>query len=229
MDLQPFLHDLLAAVRAPTQAWSAADGQVRRAGAQGVYHGDVRVLAEAVVTVGGVEPESGGFAKVVTVDLRELSGLRDLDRENHLGTFGAGTRGPAVEAALAPHGFTLGHYPQSHQEATIGGYVATRSAGQASTGSAYDVSRRRCARPISSKNTWVRVVRAYASGLVARRTRDQARYRRVRVVCTTSSANASSPAHSSAAVRTRSARWALVNATNSAERSLSRTVLLSPV
>lgn len=43
-------------------------------------------------------------------------------------------RGPEIEAALHPHGFTLGHYPQSHQEATLGGYVATRSAGQASSG-----------------------------------------------------------------------------------------------
>ena len=43
-------------------------------------------------------------------------------------------RGPALEAALQPLGLTLGHYPQSHQQATLGGYVATRSAGQASTG-----------------------------------------------------------------------------------------------
>lgn len=63
MDLQPFLHDLLAAVHAPTQAWSAADGQVRLTdgrGAQGVYHGDVRVLAGVVLTVDGAEPEAVG-------------------------------------------------------------------------------------------------------------------------------------------------------------------------
>jgi len=58
MDLQPLLHDLLAAVQAPTQVWSGPDGQVRGHGAEGVYHGDVRVLSTAVVTVGGVEPET---------------------------------------------------------------------------------------------------------------------------------------------------------------------------
>jgi alkyldihydroxyacetonephosphate synthase len=47
---------------------------------------------------------------------------------------GAGLRGPAVEGALAPHGLTLGHFPQSWEYATLGGWVATRSAGQASTG-----------------------------------------------------------------------------------------------
>lgn len=61
MELQPLLHDLLVAVRAPTQAWSDRDGQVSLTdgrGAQGVYHGDVRVLAEAVLTVGGALPEA---------------------------------------------------------------------------------------------------------------------------------------------------------------------------
>ena len=47
---------------------------------------------------------------------------------------GAGLRGPAVEQALASHGLTLGHFPQSWEYATLGGWVATRSAGQASTG-----------------------------------------------------------------------------------------------
>jgi len=55
--LQPFLHDLTALVLAPHQVWCGPDGQVRPAGAQGIYHADVRVLSEAVVTVDGVEPE----------------------------------------------------------------------------------------------------------------------------------------------------------------------------
>ena len=42
--------------------------------------------------------------------------------------------GPALEAALAEHGLTLGHFPQSFEFSTVGGWVATRSAGQASTG-----------------------------------------------------------------------------------------------
>jgi glycogen debranching enzyme len=57
MHQQPFLHDLLAAVHAPTQVWSGGDGQVRPVGAQGVFHGDTRVASSAVVRVAGVEPE----------------------------------------------------------------------------------------------------------------------------------------------------------------------------
>lgn len=84
--------------------------------------------------VGGVQPVSGDMSTVITVDMRHIADMTSIEPENRLATFGAGMRGPALEAALARHGFTLGHYPQSHQEASIGGYVATRSAGQASTG-----------------------------------------------------------------------------------------------
>lgn len=61
MELQPLLHDLLVAVHAPTQAWSDQDGQIFLAdgrGAQGVYHGDVRVLSGALLIVDGTLPEA---------------------------------------------------------------------------------------------------------------------------------------------------------------------------
>jgi len=54
--LQPWLHDLVVALAAPTQVWCGPDGQVRAQGAQGVYHGDVRVLSRAELTLDGVEP-----------------------------------------------------------------------------------------------------------------------------------------------------------------------------
>ncbi|MHA6693339.1 FAD-binding oxidoreductase [Homoserinimonas sp. A520] len=84
--------------------------------------------------VGGVEPLRGPFASVIILDLGRLNRLLSLDTESRTATFQAGIRGPAIEAALAQHGFTLGHLPQSHQQATLGGYAATRSAGQSSTG-----------------------------------------------------------------------------------------------
>jgi alkyldihydroxyacetonephosphate synthase len=84
--------------------------------------------------VGGVSALRGRFAAAVTLDLRRLTAVPAIDPVSRVATLQAGLRGPEVEAALRPHGLTLGHYPQSHQEATIGGYVATRSAGQASTG-----------------------------------------------------------------------------------------------
>ena len=84
--------------------------------------------------VGGVTGERAGERPVVTLDLRRLDRMLHLDSTSRTATFQPGIRGPQVEAALHPHGLTLGHYPQSHQQATLGGYVATRSAGQASTG-----------------------------------------------------------------------------------------------
>jgi alkyldihydroxyacetonephosphate synthase len=84
--------------------------------------------------VGGVEPLRGPFASVITLDLARMNQLLSIDAESRTATFQAGIRGPAIEAALAQHGFTLGHFPQSHQQATLGGYAATRSAGQSSTG-----------------------------------------------------------------------------------------------
>src|SRR3954449_5387858 len=83
--------------------------------------------------VGGVEPLRGGFDSVVTLDLGRLDSL-SVDRDSLLATFGAGLRGPRAEARLQSRGLTLGHFPQSYEFASIGGYVATRSAGQASTG-----------------------------------------------------------------------------------------------
>jgi alkyldihydroxyacetonephosphate synthase len=70
----------------------------------------------------------------ITVDLAGTSGLRHLDETSGLATFGAGTFGPAIEAALGPFGRTLGHYPQSFEGSTLGGWVATRSVGQQAHG-----------------------------------------------------------------------------------------------
>lgn len=84
--------------------------------------------------VGGVEPRRAGHHAVVVLDLAALSGLvrvRPIDRQ---ATFLAGTTGPRAEELLEPHGLALGHVPQSWARATLGGYAATRSSGQTSTG-----------------------------------------------------------------------------------------------
>jgi alkyldihydroxyacetonephosphate synthase len=84
--------------------------------------------------VGGVEPERGGFSALISLDLSRMDALLDLDEESGIATFQPGLRGPHAEALLRERGLTLGHFPQSYAYATLGGYVATRSAGQASTG-----------------------------------------------------------------------------------------------
>jgi alkyldihydroxyacetonephosphate synthase len=84
--------------------------------------------------VGGVEALRGRCAAVVTLDLARLDRLLAVDRDTLSATVQAGMTGPALEAALAEHGLTLGHFPQSFEFSTVGGWVATRSSGQASTG-----------------------------------------------------------------------------------------------
>ena len=84
--------------------------------------------------VGGVEPLRGAFASVVTVDLTRMDRLVSVDRDSLTATFEPGITGAAAEKLLNQRGLTLGHFPQSFERATLGGYVATRSAGQASAG-----------------------------------------------------------------------------------------------
>jgi alkyldihydroxyacetonephosphate synthase len=84
--------------------------------------------------VGGVAPLRGRFAAALTLDLARLHRLLAVDPVSRTATAQPGMTGPALEAALAAHGITLGHVPQSFEHSTVGGWVATRSAGQASTG-----------------------------------------------------------------------------------------------
>jgi len=83
--------------------------------------------------VGHINPLPGE-QPVVTVDLKRMSNLKLLDERNHLATFGVGIAGLPLEAQLRAHGFTLGHYPQSFEYSTLGGWIATRSSGQQSLG-----------------------------------------------------------------------------------------------
>jgi alkyldihydroxyacetonephosphate synthase len=84
--------------------------------------------------VGGVEPVSDGFDGAVALDLRRLDRVLDVDRASLTATLEAGLLGPEAERRLGEHGVTLGHFPQSFEYSTVGGWVATRSAGQASSG-----------------------------------------------------------------------------------------------
>jgi alkyldihydroxyacetonephosphate synthase len=68
----------------------------------------------------------------LTVDMRGISTFIELDKESRLATFGAGVDGPRLEAALNREGYTLGHFPQSWEYSTLGGWIATRSCGQQS-------------------------------------------------------------------------------------------------
>ncbi|HCF2282505.1 FAD-binding oxidoreductase [Pseudomonas aeruginosa] len=69
---------------------------------------------------------------VLTVSLERMNRLLDLDRESLIATFGPGAAGPQVESQLRALGYTLGHFPQSWELSTLGGWVASRSSGQQS-------------------------------------------------------------------------------------------------
>ncbi|WP_045877722.1 FAD-binding oxidoreductase [Pseudofrankia sp. DC12] len=84
--------------------------------------------------VGGLAPPHTGYEAVVALDVRRLNRLLDVDTVSLTATLEPGLSGPAAEALLAEHGLTLGHVPQSWEYATIGGFAATRSSGQASSG-----------------------------------------------------------------------------------------------
>ncbi|MFO0694946.1 MAG: FAD-binding oxidoreductase [Polyangiales bacterium] len=80
---------------------------------------------------GHINPEASE-KPVLTLSLARMNRLLHLDRQSQIATFGAGTQGPALEEQLAQHGYTLGHFPQSFELSTVGGWVASRSSGQQS-------------------------------------------------------------------------------------------------
>ena len=83
--------------------------------------------------VGHINPQKGS-RPVLTIAMSKMDQLLDLDTESQIATFGAGTQGPAVEAQLDAQGYRLGHYPQSWELSTLGGWIAARSSGQQSLG-----------------------------------------------------------------------------------------------
>ncbi|MYM66558.1 FAD-binding protein [Pseudoduganella sp. FT55W] len=118
---------------------SAPDGVAYPESAQ-----DVRDLLDyaqqygvALIPQGGGTSVAGhltapGGVPSLTVNMTRMRQLLYLDTESQLATFGAGVLGPDLEAQLRARGYTLGHFPQSFEYSTLGGWVVTRSSGQQS-------------------------------------------------------------------------------------------------
>ena len=84
--------------------------------------------------VGGVEPAVGDrYAGTASLDLRRFDRIIEIDRTSRAARIQGGMRGPAIEAALKPHGLSIRHYPQSFEFSTLGGWIATRSGGHFAT------------------------------------------------------------------------------------------------
>ncbi|WP_232221791.1 FAD-binding oxidoreductase [Nocardioides sp. J54] len=114
---------------------------------------------------GGLVADPTGLAGVVSLDLGRMRGLLAVDPLSSTATLEPGLRGPEAEALLAEHGLMLGHYPQSFEYATVGGFAATRSSGQSSAGyGRFDamVVGLRVATPVG--DVWLGVSPANASG-----------------------------------------------------------------
>ena len=82
--------------------------------------------------VGAINAERGEFPAVVTLDLSGMDRVIDIDATSHTARVEAGIYGPALEKELQAKGMTLGHYPQSFEFSTLGGWIAHRGAGQGS-------------------------------------------------------------------------------------------------
>jgi alkyldihydroxyacetonephosphate synthase len=113
-----------------------------------VYPGDegtvaavLRIAADAdlaVIPVGGATSVVGGIEArprpsqrgALALDTTRLDALLQLDPLSRTATVQAGIDGPALEARLRTRGYTLGHFPQSFEHSTLGGWIATRSSGQ---------------------------------------------------------------------------------------------------
>jgi alkyldihydroxyacetonephosphate synthase len=98
------------------------------------HHVAVVPFGGGTSVTGGLVARREGFAGVVSLDLVRMDQLLSVDKVSMTATLQPGLRGPAAEALLAEHGLTLGHFPQSFEFASIGGFAATRSSGQASAG-----------------------------------------------------------------------------------------------
>jgi alkyldihydroxyacetonephosphate synthase len=85
--------------------------------------------------VGGVTPDvAPSYDGAISLDLRALDRVLEVDDVSLAARIQAGASGPLLEAQLAEHGLTLRHFPQSFEYATLGGWIATRAAGHFATG-----------------------------------------------------------------------------------------------
>jgi len=116
--VRPRTHDEVAAVL----AWAVA------------HHVAVVPFGGGTSVVGGLVACRAGYAGVISLDLLRMDQLLAVDEVSMIATLQPGVRGPAAEALLAAHGLTLGHFPQSFEFASVGGFAATRSSGQSSCG-----------------------------------------------------------------------------------------------
>ncbi len=105
--------------------------------------------------VGGVRPEvPAGYNGTLSLDLRLLDRVLELDETSHAARIQAGAAGPVFEKQLAQHDMTMRFYPQSFWLATLGGFVATRAGGHFATGPTHIDDLVESVRAITPSGAW---------------------------------------------------------------------------
>jgi alkyldihydroxyacetonephosphate synthase len=110
----------------------ATSAQVRELLAWAAERDVVLIPCGGATSVAGHLMPPAGERACLTLDMRRMNALLELDEVSQLARFQAGVIGPDIEAALRPRGFMLGHFPQSFEYASLGGWIASRSSGQQS-------------------------------------------------------------------------------------------------
>ncbi|MEE2703634.1 MAG: FAD-binding oxidoreductase [Myxococcota bacterium] len=126
------LHDLEGRPPPPPLAVVCAESTADVASALRIC----RETRTPVVPFGGGSGVCGGIhvqEDSVVVSTRAMQGLVEFDRRDLVASFRAGTLGIDAEQRLQREGLTIGHWPQSIESSTVGGWVATRASGQFST------------------------------------------------------------------------------------------------
>jgi len=113
-------------------AWPEHGGHVRGLLAWAQQHDVVLLPCGGATSVAGHLLPPAGRRPCLTLDMRRMRALLELDETSQLARIQAGVTGPDLEAQLRAKGYMLGHFPQSFEYATLGGWIATRSSGQQS-------------------------------------------------------------------------------------------------
>ena len=103
--------------------------------------------------VGGVEARLGD-RPVVTMDLRRLDRLVEVDPTSLAARIEAGATGPRLEEQLREHGLTMRCFPQSFEYATLGGWIATRAGGHFATKETHVDDLVESVRAVTPRGTW---------------------------------------------------------------------------
>ena len=122
---------------APAPDWVALPRNEEDVAALLAWAGDAGIVAipygGGSSVVGGVEAPPGETRPVVSIDLRNLNRVLEIDRTSRAARIQGGALGPELEAQLKPQELTLRHFPQSFELSTLGGWIATRSGGHFAT------------------------------------------------------------------------------------------------